>query len=311
MKKTLLFAIACLFSFLSIYAEKDDTASATTSVDTTLLTTDEIESAMVYQTGKVDLEEGNATLDVPKGFRYLDRKQSMYVLSTLWGNPPDSTVLGLLMPEDKGVLSQGTWAFEISFDPMGYVKDDDADDINYDDLLKDLQKEATEANPERIKQGYPPFEVIGWASHPFYDKNKKILHWAKEIKFGTDSIHTLNYNLRVLGRKGVFMLNAIATIDQLGDVQKNIGKVINSVEFKAGSKYVDFKPDIDKVATWTIGGLVAGKILAKVGFFVVLAKFGKVILLGLAGAGAAVWKFFTGKKNKNDNSSTEEPEKLA
>jgi uncharacterized membrane-anchored protein len=36
------------------------------------------------------------------------------------------------------------------------------------------------------------------------------MYWAKEINFGGDSENTLNYNIRVLGRKGVLLLNFIA-----------------------------------------------------------------------------------------------------
>ncbi len=259
-----------------------------------------IEGSLSYQTGEIALKAGDAKLKVPSGFRFLDRTQSIYVLTELWGNPADSSVLGMLVPNGKGVLDFNSWVFTISYDDMGYVKDDDADDINYDDLLKEMQQECTDANPERVKQGYQAIEIIGWASQPYYDKDKKVLHWAKEIKFGKDSLNTLNYSLRVLGRKGVFMLNAIATMDELPEVRTNIGKVINSVEFTDGNRYADFKPDVDQVAAWTIGGLVAGKILAKVGFFAVILKFWKLIAIGFVAGGSAIWKFITGRRNKEE-----------
>jgi uncharacterized membrane-anchored protein len=81
------------------------------------------------------------------------------------------------------------------------VKDDDAEKIDYDDLLKEMQDGANEANAERIKEGYDPIHLIGWAQKPFYDKTSHKLHWAKELQFGTDSLHTLNYNIRALEEK--------------------------------------------------------------------------------------------------------------
>jgi uncharacterized membrane-anchored protein len=231
----------------------------------------------------------------------------MYVLSDLWGNPVDSTLLGVLVPANTGVLSPNAWLFTIKYDEMGYVKDDDADDINYDDLLAEQQKETREANPERIKEGYPPIEFVGWASKPYYDKQQKTLHWAKELKFGNDSLNTLNYNLRILGRKGIFVLNAVANMQELPLVKTNISKVLSSVTFKTGSKYSDFLPDVDKVAAWTIGGLVAGKILAKVGFFVLFAKFWKLILLAIVGGGSAIWKFMTNRGSKPTEAEPESP----
>lgn len=294
MKKTILTILTTLFISYNNFAQE---------VDSTQLRINEIEQSLIYKTGIIELESGNATLKVPDGFRYLDKTQSIYVLTDLWGNPADSSILGMLVPENRGVLETNSWVFTISFDEIGYVKDDDADDIDYDDLLTEQQKEFKEVNPERIKLGYQPIEFIGWASSPYYDKNKKILHWAKELKFGQDSFNTLNYNLRVLGRKGIFMLNAVASMSELPEVKSNIDKVIGSVEFKDGHKYSDFLPDVDNVAAWTIGGLVAGKILTKVGFFVLLAKFWKLIALAIAGAGGGIWKYFKGRK-KNDEIQT-------
>ena len=94
------------------------------------------------------------------------------------------------------------------------------------------------------------------------------------------------------------MLNAVGSMSELQEVKSNIDKVIGSVEFKEGHKYSDFIPDVDNVAAWTIGGLVAGKILAKVGFFVLIAKFWKLIALAIAGAGGSIWKHFKRKKKE-------------
>ncbi len=281
--KIILSALATFFITISAHSQE---------IDSSQIWNDQIEKSLNYKTGVIELGEGNAKLTVPRGFRFLDREQSMYVLTDLWGNPADSSTLGMLVPENRGVLDAKGWAFTISFDPMGYVKDDDADDINYDDLLKEQQKEFEDENPQRVKDGYPTIQFIGWASTPFYDKNRKVLHWAKELKFGKDSLSTLNYNLRILGRKGIYMLNAVASLGELNEVKASIDKVLTSVEFNEGDKYANFNPDVDNVAAWTIGGLVAGKILAKVGFFAIILKFWKLIALGVVGAGAGIMKFF-------------------
>jgi uncharacterized membrane-anchored protein len=75
--------------------------------------------------------------------------------------------------------------------------------------------------------------------------------------------------------------------------------------FNEGSRYADFDSNIDEVAAWTIGGLVAGKILAKVGIFAVLAKFGKVIILGLIAAGGFIWRLITGRRKKNEDENND------
>jgi len=280
----------------------------TAQTDSLQLQVEEIENSLNYETGTILFPSCNAKLTVPKGFRYLNTQQSVYVLSTLWGNPADSSILGLLVPENRGVLAPNSWVFTISFDEMGYVKDDDAEDIDYNELLESMQKETNDANAHRVSLGYPAIAFTGWASKPFYDKTRKVLHWAKELKFGNDSLNTLNYNLRILGKDGVFIVNAVASMSELPEVKPSINKILASVQFEPGYTYADFDPKTDNVAAWSIGGLVAGKVLAKVGFFAVIAKFGKLIILGLIAAGGFVWNFIRGrKKEENNNKALEKP----
>ena len=96
----------------------------------------------------------------------------------------------------------------------------------------------------------------------------------------------------------MYNISAVANMGELAEVKASIPGILKSVEFNDGHKYLDFDADTDTVAAWTIGGLVAGKVLAKVGFFAILAKFGKVIVIGLIAAFAAVKKFFFGKKEQ-------------
>lgn len=53
--------------------------------------------------------------------------------------------------------------------------------------------------------------------------------------------------------------------------------------FNQGSRYEDFNPDIDQVAAYGIGALVAGKVLAKTGLLaaalIFLKKFGVVFAI--------------------------------
>jgi uncharacterized membrane-anchored protein len=71
-------------------------------------------------------------------------------------------------------------------------------------------------------------------------------------------------------------------MDVLEKFDKNKDKIIASVEFNKGNKYSDFDSNTDKIAAYGIGGLIAGKVLAKAGFFAVILKFGKIIFLAVA-----------------------------
>ena len=284
MKRIIVIAVL-VFSAASLYAQED---SAQYLIDS-------LESTLSYEHGDIKFQNGIGTLSVPTGFRYLNAKQAQFVLEDLWGNPQDSTIIGLIVPENKGVLANDSWAFIITYEEMGYVEDDDAEDIAYDDMLEQLKTDSEEENKLRAEMGYEPIEIIGWASQPYYDQDKKVLHWAKELKFGTNEVNTLNYNVRVLGRKGVLVLNAVSGMQQLQEVQANIDPVLTSFAYADGYKYEDFNPELDEVAAWTIGGLVAGKVLAKAGIFALFLKYIKVIILGLAALGTGLWKWFKRK----------------
>jgi uncharacterized membrane-anchored protein len=288
MKKKLLSLFLIIISYLAANAQQD----------TLEVYYEKIEQSLKYQTGTIELTQGNGTLAVPKGFKYLDAKQTQYVLHDLWGNPEDTSILGSLVPENIGVTYANSWLFVISYQADGYVKDDDANEIDYDELLEQMKEDAKVSNEERKKLGYDTAELVGWTSKPFYDDKLKVLHWAKEIKFGNAVVNTLNYDLRVLGRRGMYNVSAVANMTEIKDVKSSIPGIINSIQFKEGDKYIDFDSSTDTVAAWTIGGLVAGKVLAKVGFFAIIAKFGKVIFFGLIAAFAAAKKFIFNKKDQ-------------
>ena len=315
MKKITLCLTALLLAVLLHAGDKDtslDNLSAedkkkVAHLNALLLTLDSAEKNTHYQTGNIALSNGVAHLTLPPGFKFIDGKQSQYILEKLWKNLPDPNVLGLIVKDSFHLNDlRGGWVFMVSYDEMGYVKDDDANKIKYDALLTDLKKDQEEANAERKKAGLDAMHLVGWAANPFYDKQNKVLHWAKAYKTEGEEDTTLNYDIRVLGRKGVLSLNALGTMDQLADVEKNIPAVLKMAQYDKGYKYEEFDSGIDKVAAWTIGGLVAGKILAKVGLFAFILKFWKIFLVAIGGGWAAIRRFFTGKK-KEDELAVEQP----
>lgn len=105
-------------------------------------------------------------------------------------------------------------------------------------------------------------------------------HWAKDLKFEGEGGDTLNYSIRMLGRKGVLELNAIAEVRQFSEIDRQTPQILSMVDFKQGNRYADFDPKTDKVAKYGIAALVAGGALA------VAAKAGllKVLWIGLLAA---------------------------
>jgi len=250
-----------------------------------------------YKDGTIALGTGGVQLNVPRGFYFLSAEHARRVIVDAWNNPPTAAekVLGMIMPSDKTPLDD-TWGAVITYDDDGYVSDEDAVKIDYSALLKDMQEGTAQASEERVKLGFPAIRLVGWASPPFYDRHTHKLHWAKELEFGDQAKHTLNYDVRALGRRGVLKINFVAGMEQLDEIKGVIPAVMDMPQFEAGSRYADFVPGVDKVAAYGIGGLIAGKILSKAGILAIALVFLKkgwiLVVLALGGLWRVVAGFF-------------------
>jgi uncharacterized membrane-anchored protein len=255
-----------------------------------------------FQQGKISLPGGIATLDLPPNFHYLPPADAAKLLVDGWGNPPGAQTLGMILPTDVNPLSAAGWGVIVTYDKDGHVKDDDADSINYTDLLKEMKESIADNNKARKEQGYAAMALVGWAEQPSYDKAQHKLYWAKELHTEGDKENGLNYNIRVLGREGVLVLNAVAGMDQIAKVKTEMRNVTAFTDFAQGNRYADFNSGTDKVAEYGLAALVAGGIAAKLGFFgklfALLLAFKKIILVALAAGGSWLYKLFGRKKEE-------------
>lgn len=253
---------------------------------------------LTRQTGIVELPGGRATLTVPETYYYLSPDDAERVIVEAWGNPPGQTSLGMLFPAEYTPLDPEGWGVNILFDAIGYVRDDDAADLDYDDLLRDMQRATSDANDERVEQGYEPIELLGWAGQPHYDAVNRQVYWGKRLQFGDAELVTLNYEVQSLGRRGALVMNFIAVESQLDQVLAAIPDVLAMPRYNEGHRYADFDPDVDEVAAYGIGGLIAGGLAYKAGLFSILfAILKKGWILIIVAIGAA-WRFFTSRGSK-------------
>jgi uncharacterized membrane-anchored protein len=257
---------------------------------------------MKFREGAFLIEKAGATINVKDGFHYLDAKDAQRVLEELWGNPPDDSVLGLLVPDDSGLVGEGAWAVALTYSDDGYVSDEDANAIDYAELLKDMQQQTADANEWRQKEGYGRLDLVGWATPPRYDATSKKLHWAKELSFEGSAQHTLNYDVRALGRGGYLSMNAIADLSDLERVKSGMEKVMAMTEFNAGQRYADFDSSSDKVAGYGLAALVGGAVAAKTGLFAklltLLLAAKKLVAVGAIALFAGIKAFFGKKKEQ-------------
>jgi len=251
--------------------------------------------AMKPLEGKVPLPEAKATLNLKTGYQFLGRDDAEYVLCDVWRNPKEAVrgVQGVIIPTGFNPLKGEAWCVVVSYDKCGYVKDDDAAEIDAKKLLEAFHEHEEEVNEARKKRGYDELWCVDWAEPPHYDKARHIIFWAKRLsdqRQGTDD-DSLNYDARCLGRRGLLSLNAVASLKQLPEIRTAMEAVIAQANFDEGETYADFNSSTDHVAEYTVLGIVAAgaaaKLLGKGAFLVVLLKFGKFLIIPVV----AGWKY--------------------
>jgi uncharacterized membrane-anchored protein len=253
-----------------------------------------------YQSGDIVLPNKVATLHLGSRYRYLDPANAETMLLA-WGNPDGSGTQGAIVPADTDPFAGESWAVILTYVKDGHIDDSDATKIDYDDLLKDMKEGEGDENAERKKAGYSAVHTVGWAEKPSYDSTSKRLYWAKELDFEGSKTHTLNYDVRVLGREGVLSMNAVGSMSQLEQIRGDMRPLIQVADFNSGYRYAEFNKKTDKLAEYGLGALVVGGVAAKLGLFaklgVFLLAFKKILFAGILAVGAFIGKFFKKKDN--------------
>lgn len=216
------------------------------------------------------LAEGQGFLDAPNTRRFLE----------LTRNPPRDHRYTLMARD-------GAWFAIFFFEDSGYVKDDEA--LDPDALLKSLQDGDQAANAERKRLGMPAIHTAGWAVPPHYDPATRRLEWGVKLR-GDDGHPLVNYSIRLLGRRGVMHAVLVSEPDSLSVDVADFKQALGGYAFVAGERYAEFRAG-DRVAEYGLAALVLGgaaAVATKSGF---LKAFGKLIVVGVMGAGAAVLAF--------------------
>jgi uncharacterized membrane-anchored protein len=224
-----------------------------------------------------------AQIDVPAGYVFLDAKSTRAMLQAE-GEPVSGQEVGWLRPTNSD------WSVAFEFNDIGYVKDDDKDKLDPDKILASFKRGTAEANKERRRAGNPPIEVIGWEVPPKYDPVTHNLEWA--IRGSVEGQPILNYNTRLLGRKGVMEVVLIVEPDKLSATLPTFRELLAGYSFQGGQTYAEYRSG-DKVAKIGLAALIAGGAAvgaAKLGLFAWLALFfkkaGKAIVVGIVAVAA-------------------------
>ena len=255
--------------------------------------------AQAAKKGPVDVAlDDEAVLHVPAGEVFVPQPQADRLLN-LFGNPGSNPeVRGVLLPRDPKV----NWFMPVRFHKAGYIKDDDARTWDADEMLKSFKDGTEEQNKEREKLGEPGMDIVGWLQAPRYDSDNRRLVWAltsRELGARPDAPLDVNYNTYALGRDGYFSMNMVTSLKDLDVLKPVAEQQLAALEYNAGKRYADFDSKTDHVAEYGLAALVVGVAAHKLGFIALalafLAKFAKVIFIGLAVTGGGAMRFFKRK----------------
>jgi uncharacterized membrane-anchored protein len=211
-------------------------------------------------------------LDVPEEHVFLDKPVAAKFLEQ-GGSFHHDNLLGIVVSKDE----QAPWFVVIRYEDEGYIKDDE--ELDSQEILNAIKEGQEVANEERVKRGFKALRVGDWTEAPHYDRAQHHLVWALNVS--TDEGTSINYNTRVLGRRGFVSLNLVSSAEELEASKPHVVKLLQNTAFKQGARYADFQEGTDKVAEYGLAGIVLGGAgvgaakLAKVGL---LAKAGKFII---------------------------------
>ncbi len=238
-----------------------------------------------------------AQIEVPAGFIFLDGKTTRAMMKQR-GDPVSGEELGLLRN------TNGEWAVYFEFSDIGYVKDDDKDKLDAAKMLESYRKGTAEGNKQREAADRPPIEIVGWDQEPKYDPATHNLTWC--LRATSAGREFVNYNTRLLGRKGVMKVVLACAPEDLPKIKSEFNELLAKHKFLSGESYAEYRPG-DKIAKYGLAALVLGGAAvgaAKLGLLGWLLPFVKKLWILIVAALVGVANFFkklfgkvTGRKN--------------
>ncbi len=242
---------------------------------------------------------GVAQINIPEGYSFIDGEILRKLMEAM-GQPEREGLMGSLGP------TNADWSVMFYYDASGYIKDADKEKLDADKLLQSYRDGTEAANKHRAKSGIPPIHVTGWELPPRYNSETHNLEWA--IRGASEGEEILNYDTRLLGRKGVMSVKLIVAPKEFAATLPVFTNLMAGYKFNTGESYAEYKPG-DKLAKYGLGALVVGGAAvgaAKLGLFAWLAVFlkkgWKLVIVAVV-AVAALFKKVVGRivNGRQDN----------
>ncbi len=231
-----------------------------------------------------------AIIEFPAGFSFTGSDGTVKMME-LMQNLVGGSERGMLIHDSLG------WFILFEYEAAGYVKDDERDKLDADEIFKSMQEGIREGNKERISRGWDTLILRSWVKEPFYNVSTNNLEWGTLLE-GRDGSQSVNYLTRFLGRHGYYSVTLVADPSMLTAVLPDFQTAISGFSYTQGNRYAEFREG-DKIAEYGLTALIvggAGAVAAKAGIFKWLWK---VIVVAIAGAAGFLKKFFTGRSSES------------
>lgn len=247
--------------------------------------------------GTAPIGDELAEIDVPEQFVFLEDEGTQTLLQ-LMGNPTSGAELATMAPASD----EANWFVIFEWEPIGFVKDDEAGEIDGDAILASLREGTAAANEERRKRGWSTLEIVGWHEEPHYDAQTHNLTWT--IIGESQEGRTLNRFVKILGRRGVMTATLVAGPEELAAAIPAVDALLAGYRFRPGNTYAEFVPGKDRLAEIGLTALIAGGAGAALVKSGLLARLWKPIAALGAGLIASVARLF---RRKQPSATTPDP----
>ncbi len=231
-----------------------------------------------------------ATLAVPEGYRFTGTSGTVKLMEA-YGNLTSNRELGYISPLGM------EWFAVFEFDDIGYVKDDEKDELDADKILEQMKEGQLQANKQLVERGMSTLTVLGWQTPPFYNPTTHNLEWAIKLRSGSGG-DIVNYKTKILGRSGVMDVVLVCGEDEMATVVPEYQKLLTGFSYNKEETYASFKSG-DKIAEYGLTGLILGGGLLVAAKSGLLAKLWKPIAVGVIAVGVFLKRIFVGKTRES------------
>ena len=277
-------------------ASAEDAARAE-PVDLTKVPPDPLEGVTWEQGPKKGRLGTLSEVGVPAGWWFTGAEGTRALMKAMQ-NPVNGEEVGLIAPPIGG----GEWFVVFQFSAVGYVADDEREELDANEMLDSMREGMKRSNEKRKQMGWGTLDLVGWEVPPHYDVQTNHLAWALRFK-DERGAPVVNYNVRLLGRTGVMSAEWVGDPADLPGALPRFRSLVEAHEFVPGRKYAEYKKG-DHVAEYGLAGLIAGGAVAAAAKTGLLQKFWKVIVLAFAAVAGFFKKLFGGGKEKKPRRST-------